>query len=352
MTGAGRLAVRSAGLVSGLGTTLAECAAAIRFGANAFQPTRFIGRHGGWITGSPAPLEPGLMGHARLVRMAATAISECVGATAEPLPILLAVAEESRPGRLQGLDTLLLGEVARACGMPLHAASRIIPMGRVGGAVGLLSARRLLTEGAPQVVVAGVDSLLVHKTIEALDASERLLTEANSNGFIPGEAAAAILVGPPANAHEAPITVEGLGFAREASPIGSGKPLRADGLVDAIRAALNNAGVAIEDCDHRFADVSGEHYTFREASLAVTRLLRVRREVFGIWHLADCIGEIGAATLPAMLAVSLRAVVGDYLPGNVLLGHLGNDDGRRAAFVARAMMAQTLAPQRIAQAAP
>jgi 3-oxoacyl-[acyl-carrier-protein] synthase-1 len=100
-----------------------------------------------------------------------------------------------------------------------------------------------------------------------------------------------------------PLLLRGLGFAREPSPLGSGKPLRADGLLQAIRAALDEAAIALKDCDHRIADVNGEQYRFKEATLAVTRLLRDRKVPFSLWHPADCIGEVGAATLPAMLAM-------------------------------------------------
>jgi 3-oxoacyl-[acyl-carrier-protein] synthase-1 len=119
--------------------------------------------------------------------------------------------------------------------------------------------------------------------------------------------------------------------------------LRADGLVRAVRDALEEAGIELGDCDHRIADMNGEQYRFREAALVVTRLLRERKVLFSLWHPADCIGEVGAATLPAMVSILFAGAQKDYLPGPVFLGHLGNDDEKRAAFVARATTAQSLA---------
>jgi 3-oxoacyl-[acyl-carrier-protein] synthase-1 len=89
--------------------------------------------------------------------------------------------------------------------------------------------------------------------------------------------------------------------------------------------------------------MNGEQYRFREAALVVTRLLRERKVLFSLWHPADCIGEVGAATLPAMVSILFAGAQKDYLPGPVFLGHLGNDDEKRAAFVARATTAQSLA---------
>ena len=166
--------------------------------------------------------------------------------------------------------------------------------------------------------------------------ADRLLRRDNSNGFIPGEAAGAVLLGPHEEGSPAPLLCRGLGFAREPAPFDSGKPLRADGLVQAIRGALSEAGLTLKDCDHRIADVNGEQYRFKEAALAITRLLRDRKVLFSLWHPVDCIGEVGAASLPAMLAVLFHGARKDYLPGPTFLGHLGNDDDKRAAFIAQA----------------
>jgi 3-oxoacyl-[acyl-carrier-protein] synthase-1 len=115
----------------------------------------------------------------------------------------------------------------------------VLELGRVGGAVALLQARRALVEGRfPRCIVAGVDSYLTEATLSAYGQDDRLLTRSNSNGFIPGEAAAAIMLGRAGEHPNAALTLHGLGFAREPAPFGSGRPLRADGLVEAISGAL------------------------------------------------------------------------------------------------------------------
>ena len=225
-------------------------------------------------------------------------------------------------------------------------------MGRVGGAVALLQARRLLDEKrCTRAVVAGVDTLLTEITLRAYWQDHRLLTRKNSNGFIPGEAAAAVLLGVATDKVDLSLVLRGLGFAREPAAFGSGRPLRADGLVAAMRAALDEAGLRLDDCDHRIADLNGEQYRFKEAGLAMTRLLRQRKVNFPMWHPADCIGEVGAAALPAMLAILLAGARNEYLPGPTVLGHLGNDDDMRAAFVVRTAIAQPLSLEATAEAA-
>jgi 3-oxoacyl-[acyl-carrier-protein] synthase-1 len=342
------LGVLAAGLVSGVGLTAAESCTAIRAGLNVFGETRFIGRGGDWILGSEVTLEQPWRGLPKLARMAARAIAECLAAAApvppDRVPVLIAVAEPDRPGRPEGLDRLLVELIEDALGHKLHPHSRLLPHGRVGGAVVLLQARRALAEARhARIVVAGVDSLLSGPALMAWQDADRLLTQDNSNGFIPGEAAGAVLLGAPAEGEQAPLVIRGLGFATEPAPPGSGKPLRAEGLVQAIRAALAEAGMPLHGCDARITDASGEQYRFKEAALAVTRLMRERKPSFDFWHAADCTGEIGAATLPAMLAVLLQGARRDWLPGPVFLGHLGDDGDRRAAFIAQATLPQTLA---------
>ncbi|MBN8872201.1 MAG: hypothetical protein J0H67_05150 [Rhodospirillales bacterium] len=348
------LAVDAVGLVCGVGTTAEESCAAIRCGLNNFQETRFIGSDGAWLVGSSVTLEEPWRGMTKLAKMAARAIAECLAhGREEPgrIPVLLCIAEPERPGRYEGLPHALLQQVETELGVRLHPHSSVIEQGRVGGAVALLQARRMLASGRyRQLVVAGVDTFLSGAMLAAYDRQDRLLRKDNSNGFIPGEAGGAVLLSLSQDDSEAPLLIRGLGFAREPAAFGSGRPLRADGLTQAIRSALDEAGVGLKECDHRIADVSGEQYRFREAALAVTRLLRDRKVLFGLWHPADCVGEVGAASLPAMLAVLWFGAARDYLPGPMFLGHLGNDDEKRAAFVAMAVQPQALAMETAAEA--
>jgi len=332
------LAIRAAGLVTGVGLDWESSCAAIRAGLNHFTETRFIARGGDWIVASEVTLAEPWRGATKLAKMAAQAIGDCLARAAGIEPketaLLLCLAEETRPGRLAELGSPLFFEIERELGISFHPASRVLADGRVGGAVATFQARRMIAKGeVGQAIVAGVDSLLVGATLTAFDDADRLLTQENSNGFIPGEAAAAVLVGKPRAGDASTLALRGLGFAREAATIASEEPLRADGLVSAIGGALGEAGLDLGDLDYRAADVNGEHYGFKETSLALARLLRVRKPEFDLWHPADCIGEVGAAVVPVMLATTLAAMRDDYAPGRRALLHAGNDDGRRAALI-------------------
>jgi 3-oxoacyl-[acyl-carrier-protein] synthase-1 len=270
--------------------------------------------------------------------MAVSAIRQClayaVNVKPEAIPLLLCVAENDRPGRLEGLDTQLFDEIQDELGVRFHPSSEVIAQGRVGGAIAVGMARKLSIEhGLPMCLIAGVDSLLVAPTLAAFEAKYRLLTSQNSNGFIPGEAGAAILVGSPESGKSPKLLCLGIGSGQEEATIYSEQPLRADGLVNAIQSAFADAQRDFQEIDYRLTDANGEQYWFKEAALAMTRLLRVRKEHLHLWHAADCIGETGAAAAPVAFGVALAAARKNYAPGPGVLCHFGNDQGKRLAVV-------------------
>jgi 3-oxoacyl-[acyl-carrier-protein] synthase-1 len=330
------VAILGCGMMTGVGLTAEATCAAIRCAINNFQETRFVAGGGERIVGSEVPLEEPWRGTAKLAHLLAGPLRECLDlipdVPPEAIPVLMCVAEEDRPGRLEGLSNPLFFEACELLGVRFHERSRVIAQGRVSGAVGLHHASRMIhEEGIGYAIVAAVDSYVVAGTLRAFDERERLLTSDNSDGFIPGEAGAALLVGPP-DAGKGLVCL-GMGFAQEDATIESEEPLRADGLTEAISQALAAAGMTMGDLDYRITDIGGEQYQFKEAALALSRLLRVRKEEFDIWHPADCIGEVGAASLPCMLGVALYAAQKGYAPGFRSLAHLGNDGGKRVALV-------------------
>lgn len=328
------VAIIASGMVTGVGLDAPSSCAAIRCAIDNFSETRFMDKGGEWIIGSQVPLEEPWRGLPKLVHMVVPAIRECLAhvgdVRTERIPLLLCVAEKERPGRLDGLDDRLFFDVGAELGARFHPRSAVIARGRVAGGLAMIEAREMLYgERVPYCIIAGVDSFLVSRTLAAYEERQRLLTSKNSNGFIPGEAGTAVLVG----AGNADLVCLGIGTGVERATVESEEPLRADGLVGAFRAAFREAGHTIDDLDFRITDSNGEQYWFKEAALALTRTIRVIKYGFDIWHPADCIGEIGAAAGPCALGVALAATRKKYAVGPGMLCHFGADDGERAALV-------------------
>lgn len=242
------LAVVGTGLVTGVGLSVPAACAAIRCAIDGFQETRFMDAGGEWIIGCEVPLEQPWRGAAKLARMLAMALRECAATASdlelESVPVLLCLAEADRPGRSDQLADQVSQQASAALGIRFHEQSMVIEYGRVGTAVALLQARRLIyQERIPQAIVAGVDSLLAGPTIRVFEERDQVLTGRNSDGFIPGEAASAVLIQAPRPGDAPGLTCRGLGFGVEQATEDLGEPLRADGLVKAIRDAHHRCGV-------------------------------------------------------------------------------------------------------------
>lgn len=330
------LAILRTGLVTSVGLSAPASCAAIRAKLSNPTETRFIDSSGEWIVAHAVPLEPQRRGLAKLARMAAMAIDECLADLPldswAGIPLLMCVAEAERPGRTDGLDDQLLLDVRQELGgVSFSSDSAVVAHGRVSVPVALVKARTLIGERKhPRVLIAATDSLITWPTLSHYERAGRLLTANNSNGFMAGEGAGALLVGDPTGQPE--LLCSGLGFALEKAHVESEEPMRAEGLSLAIKAALADAGVQMHEMDYRITDASGEQYYFKEAALALTRTLHQRKEEFDLWHPAECTGEPGAVAGVSVIALADAACRKAYARGSGIVAHFANDAGQRAAI--------------------
>lgn len=330
------VAIVATGLVTSIGLDALSTCAATRAMVTNPRRTHCFDRMGQAIMAHEVPLVPVCYGLSKLTHMAVMAMEEALAqvpkASWAQVPVLLCVAESDRPGRLAGLDDRLWSQIQAQMGVTFASGSLVVSHGRVAVAVALDHARKLIHErGVGHVLIVSVDSLLQPATISHFDRSGRLLTSVNSDGFMPGEGAGALLVGR-ASPSAKQMLCHGLGFGIEQARIDADEPLRADGLTSAIKMALQDAACAMHDVDYRIADLSGEQYYFKEASLALSRTLRQLKDEFDLWHPAECTGEAGALAGVLCLAVAHAACEKRYSKGPSILVHLANDNGARAAI--------------------
>jgi 3-oxoacyl-[acyl-carrier-protein] synthase-1 len=335
-----RLTVKATGMVTAVGFNSAASCAAIRAGISGIAKAKLWDTVAGdYINGGKVNLPQWWEGLGKLAELVAPAIYECFVAARpifpDEIPILLGVADVRRPHRFAGLDEQLLAEIEYRLKVKHNPNSKVIPKERISGVGALLEARRIIEGGGASVcAIAGVDSFLQQTVVAAYMEQRRLLTAGNSNGFIPGEAGCAVLVGLSSSGRQDELEILGIGLAQETGTIETDKPTRADGMTEAVGAALGDAGLALHDTFYRITDLNGEHYKFKEAAIVEGRLLQKKViELYDLWHPIEYLGDIGAAIVPCVLAVALHAGKKGYAPGSRALCHFSNDNGERAALV-------------------
>jgi 3-oxoacyl-[acyl-carrier-protein] synthase I len=338
------LCVAESGMVCPVGLSASAACSAMRAGIARFDELSYRDKRLRPIIGSSVPgFDPKLKSTERLIELLWLALRDCLDQNLDlnwhDIPLLLGLAETGRPGSAAHLGPSIIGEVQKRLQTVFHPElSRVVPSGHVAGFEALRIVRELfLNTNSPACLVCGVDSYLNAGALHWLEQSSRLKTEDNSDGVIPGEAAAAVLLfrGSARNS-EIQTSIVGIGYGREHAPVLSDEPLLGLGLTHAVREALAEAKVKMDDISFRICDVTGESYGFKEQSLMLARLLRVHKEQFPTWHYADSIGDIGAAAGVCQLIVADHAMRKRYAYGSGALCLTSSVPGHRAAAIVQA----------------
>jgi 3-oxoacyl-[acyl-carrier-protein] synthase I len=191
-------------------------------------------------------------------------------------------------------------------------------------------------------IVAGVDSYLVPETLEWIEACDQFHGAGQQNnawGFVPGEAASAMVVSSQALAAKAGVDaygeIAGVGLARETELIKTDGVCIGAGLTRSFRAALDTLSPG-ERIQNVFCDLNGE--TYRADEYGFTALRTKDRFVAATDFVApaDCWGDIGAAGGPLHAALGLIAHRKKYGNGPVSLAWGSSESGERGAAVVRA----------------
>ncbi len=331
-----QLDIVSIGMVTAVGLDAPSSCAAMRAGIDGFVETQYQAAPDEFLIGAPIPLERNWIGEKRAARLVAGAIAEAlddINDVRDRIALVLCVAEEERPGRpVRGYD-VLLRRVSEIVEIQTPVKTRIIAHGRPSGHVALDYARHLLAErSVDYVMIAAVDTYLTQGSIAHFLDEQRLLTQRNPNGFIAGEAAAAVLCAPVGRGL---LTLHGIGLSKEPAYIynPTDLPLRGDGMTSAYRSALREAGVEMHQVGYRIADLIGEQYWFKQSTLAVSRLTRAAREFMDIWSPSESLGNVGAAATPIMLGMAFMAWKKNYSEGRSVLIEASSDRGACGAAV-------------------
>lgn len=336
------------GACTSIGATLPASAAAMRAGVAAFSDHPFMVDTAGepMVVSRANYLADDVLGVQRLVTLAWRASSE---ALTPLLPILPDVRRipvmVGLPSPRPGLPEHAERDFSEAFRQQLCASFpvgevEVIPSGHSAGLMALAMAMNRLQNGDAEVcLIGGVDSYLMPATLEWLEDCEQLHSSGPSNnpwGFVPGEAAGFCLLA--SSEYTRRWALEYASIARtvavthEPNVIKSASVCLGHGLT----AAFNNALQPLVDgkkVDNIVCDMNGEPYRAEEFGLATIRTNEYFVDAGDFQAPADCWGDVGAASGPLFLSVSVVANDKGYSRGTRTLVWTSSEGGERAAVV-------------------
>jgi 3-oxoacyl-[acyl-carrier-protein] synthase-1 len=339
----GALHVVSLGACTPVGRDAWSSAAAVRAGISGFAEHPYmIDTAGEPMRAAIAPwLEVDCQGVDRFEALLMPAIEQALALETDarpPLRIGLAVAlPPARPGRPGDLESELRARLVARFGRRL-AGIAVLPVGHAGGFVGIEAAwRKIAADGFDGCVIAGVESYLAPESLEWLEAQEQLHGAGplnNAWGFIPGEAAGAVLLVSDAAARRLRVTpfatVLSVGTATEEKRIKTQTVCIGEGLTAAFRAGLAGlpAGAQVTDV---FCDMNGEPYRADEFGFAALRVKDCFVSASGFVAPADCWGDVSAASMPLHMILAVAAGQKGYANGSLAFLWASSEGGERGA---------------------
>ena len=343
------LFVINIGMVTAVGLTAAETAASVRSATARFFETsirdqRFepftlaevldegLPELEASIQQRPGPTSRDL----RMVRLAARPLAETLAVlppSSARLGLMLAVPESSSPQALDGagLLELLDQQTGGAFDVRLSDASFV---GRTGGLQAIQRAAENIQSGrAGMMLAGGTDTYRDLNLLAGLDFEGRVKSSSHLDGFIPGEAAAFLLIASAGAARAAGIEpMASLGrvvAGFETGHLYSEHPYRGDGLASTIQQLLQTTSQPIRDV---YSSMNGENHWAKEWGVAYIRNRALFAEDVAIHHPADCFGDTGAACGPAMVGLAALGIARGYRESPTLV-YCSSDRGDRAAVI-------------------
>lgn len=184
-------------------------------------------------------------------------------------------------------------------------------------------------------IIAAVDSYLLNERLDLYDQNWRLKTDRNPAGFIPGEAGAVFLLETEEFAQQRKarslLRIDGVQAGQELNPVTGEKTSTGGGLTDAIHTLAESSGNG-QPWSWVLSDLNGERYKAFEWGVVLPRLNKLFTNDHQFSHMADVIGDVGAAMAAVQIGYISKAFERGFAPASSALLFAGNDVGKRYAM--------------------
>jgi len=349
------LAITAMGAVSAVGANAPQTCTSIRAGLAGFSEHAYfesLSRDPEWEPGEPLRvasfplLDPMMDGPGRLLELAIPALIELGGqarlkrSDLRESALLLSIPVADDAVGEWDLETSFIPELCRVTGLADFAVVVANRSGHTGVFELVQEAHRLLAAGECQrCFIIAVDSYLSADRMDVWDRAWRLRSERNADGFIPGEAASALLLELPGSAEvrsaDIAALVTAVGFGDESNAQSSDRSSSGAGLCQALAAVIPTGESARWVC----CDLNGESYRAFEWGLARVRLHEQLEGMAVLHHPADSAGDVGAASGGILMSHVAYAFGRPRPPAPEAILWTAADDGKRAALRMKAASA-------------
>jgi 3-oxoacyl-[acyl-carrier-protein] synthase I len=303
-----------------------------------------IDRRGEPFVVAMAPyLRPGLRAESRIAALAGMAAQDAVTALQQggdsPRPVSVVIGlPEHRPGVAATLPSHVAASVRQALGDMFRVTNiRMLPHGNSSGLMAIEAGCRELRDGAATFVLAGgADSYVDVDALEWLDSVDRLHVPDNAWGFIPGEGAGFCLLCSAAtaikNSRPAWGRIVGVATAHEPNRIYTETICLGEGLTRAVHEVLATMppGTKVDDT---ICDQNGEAYRADECGFMLARSSERFVSASSFVTPADCWGDVGAASGPLFVSLTMFGALKGYASGVNTLLWTSSDGGERSAML-------------------
>ncbi len=240
--------------------------------------------------------------------------------------------DPNESARLQAArESLLPTLLSLAPDLPEPVWTGLVLEDQAGFAEGAARAAALLSQGRlDSCLLGGLDSRLAPEFLEILDSLGLLQTPEFPAGFLPGEAAAFLLLRAPGTAHQPQAWIEGAATAADEAHRFSGAPPVGDSLTEAVRNAMDGrasdqSGLLVT------ASVNGSPWNSNEWGYLLTRHRSLGEADH--WFPVGSFGETGAAFGPVAALMAMRGFSRGYAGAHRAVIVLSSESGRKGAVV-------------------
>ena len=284
----------------------------------------------------------GTSGIERLLSLGAPALKEAVtdaGLKAEDLRnanLYLAAGQHAAVVEGTRLASVLAPRLAARVSRKPFQKVHYLPRGSAAVLLALQQASEALRKKlCTHCVIGAVHSWLDTDTLTWLDEKRRLKSPGNVDAFVPGEAAAFLVLETRANATKRKKEAYAECFSpvagEEKHTVWVDTPCTAEALSTCLRSVVGELGKRDRKPDVVLCDLNGESYRSTEWSYAMAKVFRDGQPVPPLIHPADCLGDVGAASGGVLVGLAAAAMKKDMVPWETSVIWCSSDNGERAA---------------------